>query len=154
MLMQHVLAHPPAPQLQPMGTTRLPFPPLHHLKSWLVQLLVACTLADKSCPICLCVRCFCSYMNSDAEHCGHPFCDRMVMSFQGGVYVTHAYSKTGGGLAASGVTTDVSGGEDVGYGCFDYTYDIPDQTGGSKVAAIVRRTRASGLLKVWAGLFH
>jgi hypothetical protein len=91
-------------------------------------------------------------MNSDAEQCGHPFCDRMVMSFQGGVYVTHAYSKTPGGLAASGVTTDASGihnisGVDVENGCFDYTNTV-EKSGGSRVSAIVRRVHAAGLLTV------
>jgi len=33
------------------------------------------------------------YLNADSEYCGHPFCDKMVLSFQGGVYAMNAYSK-------------------------------------------------------------
>jgi len=33
------------------------------------------------------------YLNADSESCGHPFCDKMVLSFQGGVYLMPAYAK-------------------------------------------------------------
>jgi hypothetical protein len=91
-------------------------------------------------------------MNADAEYCGHPFCDRMVMSFQGGMYFMPAYSKTPGGLAASGVTTDESGSfEDEALGCFwrGLAAVVARAPGGSKkIPSLIKSIRSSELLKV------
>jgi hypothetical protein len=93
-------------------------------------------------------------MNADAENCGHPFCDRMVMSFQGGVYLMAAYSKTPGGLGASGVTTDASGTliDGTETGCFGIGIAAAvgnRTTGGSnKISAIIRGIQSSGVLEV------
>lgn len=40
----------------------------------------------------------CSYLNEQAEQCGHPFCGGMTITVQGGAYVALTYSKHPGNL--------------------------------------------------------
>lgn len=54
------------------------------------------------------------YLNGGAEKCGQPFCDSMVLSFQGGAYAMEAYVK------GDPYDREPTHDDAAPYGCFGY----------------------------------
>ena len=86
----------------------------------------------------LCCAVCCSTFGADAATCGHPFCDRMILSFQGGVFAMIAYAKAG----AQPPQYDVDDPD--WQGCFP-TGTIVDNT--RKAGALEKAVRSTGLLQ-------